>query len=442
MKTFFAALFFCLCSISGFAQLERVKVEAYYLSDSLDATDTTGGNLPKGSFTYRVYIGMKPGSVLKKVYGDAFHALRFNSTQTFFNNKADGVTFAHELNKNRYFDNTVALDTWLALGQASTTGTRTYFGIPKSLDVDGSIVGGANNDGGSEGISQGLLTHNDPWAGIPITQADGLDTLVATPDGWADNGFRDFLTLLDSTMFGSIVSQSSFESWNASLQNSGVKGVVPDSNYVLVGQFTTKGDFRFELNVVVGFQDGQDFREVHYVANGDTLLPGEVQHPQLTYPLVCGCLDPRFVEYKPSFGCDAPDSCLNLIRFGCMDTAACNYDPSANRNVSSMCCYPGLCQDRNLDQVCLTGTDAPLELNVYPVPADLQVEVALNARQDGGAVVKILDTVGATLKGDVSISLVKGRNTWIVDTSGLPSGVLIMEVSFNGSVIRKLFPKL
>jgi hypothetical protein len=442
MKTFFAALFFCLCSISGFAQLERVKVEAYYLSDSLDATDTTGGNLPKGSFTYRVYIGMKPGSVLKKVYGDAFHALRFSSTQTFFNNKADGVTFAHELNKNRYFDNTVALDTWLALGQASTTGTRTYFGIPKSLDVDGSIVGGANNDGGSEGISQGLLTHNDPWAGIPITQADGLDTLVSTPDGWADVGFRDFLTLSDSTMFGSIVSQSSFESWNASLQNSGVKGVLLDSNYVLVGQFTTKGDFRFELNVVVGFPDGQDFRNVHYVANGDTLLPDEVLHPQLTYPLVCGCLDPRFVEYKPSFGCDAPDSCLNLIRFGCTDTAACNYDPSANRNVSSMCCYPGLCQDRNLDQVCLSGTDAPVELNVYPVPADLQVEVALNARQDGGAVVKIMDTVGATLKGDVSISLVKGRNTWIVDTSGLPSGLLIMEVSFNGSVIRKLFPKL
>ena len=124
MRNFLCIFFVSFLNVPVFAQLERVKVEAYYRSDSLDATDTTGGNLPKGSNTYRVFLGMKPGSVLKKVYGDSHHALRFSSTQPFFNNKADGVTFAQELNKNRYFDNTVALDTWLALGQASTTGTR------------------------------------------------------------------------------------------------------------------------------------------------------------------------------------------------------------------------------------------------------------------------------------------------------------------------------
>ena len=61
------------------AQLEKVIVETYYVSDSLDATDTTGGGLEAGSTTYRVYIDLAPNCKLQKIYGDANHALKLAS---------------------------------------------------------------------------------------------------------------------------------------------------------------------------------------------------------------------------------------------------------------------------------------------------------------------------------------------------------------------------
>lgn len=48
------------------AQIEKVTVERYYVSDANDATDTFGGYLEPGSVTYRVYIDLLPGCVLKK----------------------------------------------------------------------------------------------------------------------------------------------------------------------------------------------------------------------------------------------------------------------------------------------------------------------------------------------------------------------------------------
>jgi len=31
---------------------------------------------------------------------------------------------------------------------------------------------------------------------------------------------------------------------------------------------------------------------------------------------------------------------------------ACNYDPNANFNIPELCCYPGLCGDRDIAVVC------------------------------------------------------------------------------------------
>ena len=69
---------------TGFSQLEKVIVEKYYVSDLNDATDTLGGGLPVGSTTYRVYVDLAPGSVLKKIYGDANHPFSIQSTAPFF----------------------------------------------------------------------------------------------------------------------------------------------------------------------------------------------------------------------------------------------------------------------------------------------------------------------------------------------------------------------
>ena len=74
MKTLLTTLFFSLfAAYYATAQLEKVIIEKYYVSDANDATDVDGGGVPVGSTTYRIYLDLKPGTVLKRIYGDANH---------------------------------------------------------------------------------------------------------------------------------------------------------------------------------------------------------------------------------------------------------------------------------------------------------------------------------------------------------------------------------
>jgi len=150
--------------------LEDIIVETYYVSDANDATDTDGGSLAEGSVTYRVFVNMLPGFELQAIYGNANHELFLETTTEFFNNEDRGEETGDVINDTRLDENTVALDSWLTLGAASDE----HIGVPKALDTDGSIVGGDNNDGGSDGVAGGLLSNADVAAGMPLTTADGL----------------------------------------------------------------------------------------------------------------------------------------------------------------------------------------------------------------------------------------------------------------------------
>ncbi|MBL7942933.1 MAG: putative metal-binding motif-containing protein, partial [Flavobacteriales bacterium] len=223
--------------------LQDIFVETYYVSDANDASDTNGGSLTEGSVTYRVYVDMAPGYELQAVYGNGNHALNIASTADWFNNVDRGETTGAAIPDNRLDENTVALDSWIAMGGASTLRT----GVLKTDDADGSLVGGANNDGGSAGIAGGLLVNNDPLAGIELTTADGLIS-----------GAGPAVTIvgLDVSMFDNLNSAT------ALLSNGGAWSVLegvqgPDgSNRVLIGQFTTAGEFSFTLNVQLGTPDG------------------------------------------------------------------------------------------------------------------------------------------------------------------------------------------
>lgn len=422
------------------AQIEKVMVETYYVSDANDATDTTGGTLEIGSKTYRVYIDLLPGSKLKKIYGDANHALKFRSTNIFFNNSSDGQSFAKDFSKNRYKSNTVALDTWLTLGQTTkvTAGTAN-FGIPKINDTNGSFIGGVNNDGGSNAIASGLLINNDAAAGIPITTADGMDTLHTLPSNWGDYGIKDLISNADSTIFGSIKPDSVFVSYNASLQNSGVAGIKPDSNQVLVAQLTTNGEISFELNLEVIDTNGNT---VKYVANGDTLLTNERLNPNLKYPPACGCQDANYLEYSSSFACANNALCQTLIVFGCTDPMACNYNPNANFPVPSLCCYPGACNDLDISLVCpnlgIKETDLQNKFNVYPNPADdiLSVEASSSIKPTHYTVYDYLGRIVLEKSGDNS-----SANKLDINVSGLNSGLYLLRLTTNTNSAAKTFVK-
>ncbi len=436
----FISLFLLLTLLSSkatHAQLEKVIVETYYISDYNDASDTTGGGIDTGSKTFRIYIDLVPGSQLAKIYGNADHAFIINSTATFFNNKADGQSFGKDFPKNRLSENTVALDTWLTLGQTTRNASKTYFGVLKANDNDGSFIGGVNNDGGSSLIAAGLLANVDPLAGTPLTTSDGMDTMNVQPGNWADFGIVN--NGIDSTIFGSVITGSQFISHNASLQNSGVSGVLPDSNQVLVAQLTTKGDISFELNIEVIDTNGAIIK---YVANDSIMQSDETYSRYLKYPYeqICGCPNPDYLEYRADRDCDNMDSCKTIIVFGCTDPLACNFDSDANFNLPELCCYPGKCNDRDISIVCPSITAGNREFTIYPNPA--QNHLTLNIKNDVtvDCAFAIYDSYGNKVIEN-NIGTVEGTKVKQIDISSLENGLHLIRLFINDSSVSKIFLK-
>lgn len=357
MRFFFFIIFTFAFLVSTHAQdvLKKVIVETYYVSDSNDAAVTTGGNLEPESKTYRIYIQMKPKCKLKALYGDQNHPMIIKSTANFFNNSDRDFSFGNQFSVSNLKENTVALDTWLTIGQTTKSGAKTYFGIIKEQDRDGSIIGGMNND-------EGILMNADPLAGIALTNADGMETSANVPINWINSGFIDLISGVDTTIFGATNLRNEFKSHQVILGNSGVMGVDPENNTVLVAQLTTKGEISFELNVQI--EDSTNI-VTNYIASGiskgDTVL-----FPELKYPAECGCKDPNYFEFDNRYACDKPGSCKTPIIYGCMDPNACNFDPNANYNM--LCCYPGDCDQRDISLVCPNLKAEHAEVSAYPNP--------------------------------------------------------------------------
>ena len=309
------ALFLCCLTASFFLQsqgLEQVFVETYYVSDSNDAGDSDGGSLlESGSTTYRVYVDMAPGFELETVFGSSDHDAFISTTTEFYNNADRGQQIGSEIDAGRLDENTVALDSWVSLGGASDE----HWGIPKSLDVDGSIVGGVNNDGGSEGVAGGLLVNAATAAGIPLTTQDGL--LSMTPPDVATLG-------LDLSMFDDENSPNMFfTNDGAWAVLGGTPGVTAD-NIVCIAQITTTGDLAFELNIRISNMAGTIEQ---YVANNPIITQDGIQElvaPGLTYPSTSVAPDPRLVMADPSTG----DVVISNLGDGTMDISSyvlCNF---------------------------------------------------------------------------------------------------------------------
>lgn len=445
MKTFLLTLFFaCFAWYNASAQLEKVIVENYYVSDSNDFTDTSGGIVSIGSTTYRIYIDLAPGSILKKIYGDPNHPFEITSTEVFFNNILDGKSFGKDLTKVSLSENTVALDSWITLGQVpKKQGTKTYYGILKNQDDDGSFIGGINNDGGSSLITTGLLINNDPSCGIPLIVSDGIDTMTVTPNSWSDVGVVDFTSGNDSTIFGSLVPKKEFISTGFSLSNSGVTGVNLDSNQIIIAQLTTKGDLSFKINLELEELVNGVPTLVKYVAKDTLLVAGEIFNPFLSYPQSCGCDDPDFLEYNSSFVCYLEGSCQTPIKIGCMDSMACNYDPAVNINVEELCCYPGFCADRNIEEVCpsLMGND--FDLNLYPNPTSGDITMNLISGNACNWNYEVYNTYGSVkLSGSFTTTESELNIVLPLDLSNIDLGMYRLKVS-NGDLSKhKLFIKL
>lgn len=434
------AVFFIFAGGSS-AQIERVIVETYYISDAFDSTDTDGGKLDTGSVTYRIYVDLMPGNKLLKIYGDTRHALKFSSTAPFFNN-VDGETFAKDIKKGKYSEGTVGLDTWLTLGQtaAKTNDGKANFGILKRQDTNGSFIGGTNNNGGTAGVAGGILKNNVSAMGIPLTTADGMDAIALPTFTWVTFGIKNIISGSDSTMFGSLVSRSSFNSRQVQLENRpGATGLVADSNQILIAQLTTKGQLSFELNLEVEQLVNNMLDTVKYVANDSILLPGEKKSSYLKYPFpppVCGCKDPAFLEYNFNFECSDSVKCLNRIVFGCMDTMACNFDPNANFSIPTLCCYPGLCAGRDIAVVCPAVNGDSFQCDVFPNPTQDNIFLNIVSGTKQAISYTVFNYFGTEVVSEnlgVSDRIVNKE----IDLSGLSNGIYLVKVNIGNEFVNK-----
>jgi hypothetical protein len=422
------------------SQIDSVIVEKYYISDAKDATDTDGGGLEEGSVTYRVFVDLVPGSKLLRIYGDAAHTFSISSTEEFFNQLDRGKSTGKEIASNRLKQNTLALDTWITSGFASNS----HFGVLKTEDTNGSVIGGINNDGGSAGIVGGLLVNSDPSAGIELTSQDGMVPAITTPGNWLIqlNGVT-LSSVNDTSIFGNFKPGRHFITGNFSLSSSGVSGPTV-SNRILVAQLTTKGELSFKLNVEIEEQNGPGINVVKYVADNPT--GAEKTNRFLTYPTpppplpLCGCKDPAYLEYDKALECHEEDSCKTIIVFGCTDPIACNYNPNANFNIPFMCCYPGHCNDRDIRVVCPDIQNNDLSFTIYPNPARDHMTIEILNGNQNDIYCSIYNSYGSTLLTE-DLGYVMENMVHQMNVSCLPKGLYLLRVYSRDRSMTKSFIK-
>jgi hypothetical protein len=280
--------------------LDSLIVETYYISNAADATaadldasnagyPVATGVLPAGSVTYRIYAALQPGYEFQAIYGNTPHPLKVSTSTNFYNNSGGGNTptnWSRTAVKNTN-SNILGLDSWFTVGGADSKD----YGILKRED---SSAWGTNL---INVISGGVMQNTDPKAGIPLTTKDGYYYSGAAPANLAAPPTVTFVGLtteLNVFSDGSTVGNS-FSTTNGSVAClSGTKGPTA-SNKVLLGQFTTNGQFCFQFNIQVGTPWGgtRTYVALNPSTTTDTTKI-ETQLPSLSgcYPIITGIKDP------------------------------------------------------------------------------------------------------------------------------------------------------
>ncbi len=394
------------------AGLEGVIVEKYYVADANDAADTDGGTglLQAGATVYRVYVDMLDDYKLISVGAYTNHPLTFNTTTTFFNNEDRGEAWADDVNDIYLDNNTVAIDSWLAMGGASDA----HWGVLKLEDPDGSVIGGANNDGGSNSVAGGLLVNNTPTMGAALTAADGLFLDTQAPGSPVNLG--DAPTIFNEA--GSSTYSSEDFAWGV-LSSGGVQSPIA-GNKVLIGQFTTDGDFSFCLNLYVKIPTElvcpspschQDLIFYPDLIESDTAGLGIAVENKFEFPSLC------FNSASASFDCAGIAGGSALPGTSCDDG-----DPDTENDAwTAQCQCSG--STTSLGEHSISSM-----VSVYPNPARETLFIAMNSLNGQRTSYALRDALG---RAALSAELGNLSGSWNgkLDLSELGSGVYFLEIT-------------
>ncbi len=217
--------------------LEGIVVEKYYQANVADSVNAASNGavvpLEVGAITYRVYADLAPSYKIFALLGNEKHQLKISSTKNFYNDPNNGVKYYNGTSLNNIKKNTTMIDSYFTLGGVATG----KVGVLKTEDTDGSV-------GNTQSILANTLGGD---FGLPINGTNAVDGMISgTP--------LDISLLLDPLenidLFDQVAGKS-FISKNFAVSHLGnVKGPT-STNKVLLGQFTTKGDFDFEFNVQI-----------------------------------------------------------------------------------------------------------------------------------------------------------------------------------------------
>ncbi|MBN2610566.1 MAG: Ig-like domain-containing protein [Bacteroidales bacterium] len=224
-------IFNCMLGLSQ--GLEDIIVEKIPVTAEAVAADPT---LPADAFAYRIFVDMAPGYGMQAVFSLASHEMFF-ATTTFFYNNIDGVAFGRTMPNGVFNDPAGRFDTYITVDGL----TSSRVGIPLEEDI---------TDG----------------------KADGYTTGTSLPLQTVGDDFEP--------PFGYENYTGKFSTFSGIYNVNGVESGTTSTNRVIIGQFTTNGEFSFEINIQIkNLTTNQGER---YVAKNPT--GSEILNPKLTYP--------------------------------------------------------------------------------------------------------------------------------------------------------------
>ncbi len=421
---------------SGF---EGLIVEPYYVADEADAANSDGGpGLVAGAKVYRVYADMLPGYKLITVGGFPEFPMSIGTSTTFFNNEDRGESWGRSIPANNLDDNTVAIDSWLTFGAASNQ----HWGVLKSEDSDGSIVGGINNN-------DGLIVNDAAWAGTALTEADGLFSTGTPPPQLVFLG--DAPTCFDPG--GSNTYTNDNFAWSIL---GGEAGPTPE-NRVLIGQFTTDGEFSFCLNLTVKIpedsicDDPNCHNFMEFLATmepEDTLGGGYAVRNKFNHPTLCFNSSAAVVDCEgttggtalPGTSCDDGNSGTTNDTY----TTACDCLGDDCEGIQGGGSLPGTpCDDGNEETLndvwtssCLcagipTGIGelaGPASVGLSPNPTTGLAVLTFGEGANTTTTLTLLTLLGEEINTTNTGELVAG-STHTIDLSGYAPGVYLLRIA-------------